>query len=423
MVEQNSLLMGISAANHSSDQLLDDAPELSGSVELTVGFSAVLKSYEVSPAPVFVVARNSMRVVLWSPGMAMSAPMIVSPVGLLVSELPFVNPTDGNRLHRALVRSFDNLGENDETRIVMLHLHARGMHVLLEMVATHIFAAESEPMIVLTGRQVDPDLAGLMACESAVAPSEINEEDDAVGESGAGTTRDGDDIQRSASGEMIDHDTMSASNISSLTMSASNISSQTLPLVFPRPSRSEAASPQAVYAEARDVIDRSRSTGSSAGDSAGGSRTASAELSLHQSTGLPVYHRPAGRRLMTPPSSDSDNSSFRALLFTILPAGEVQARPALSNFLADTRISRKQRRRTARQSVAFRNALTKLYALGRFLRIARECASLRVLFVEGPAVVPCLAIPADVRPVVAEYTWIGWLWAAAPLRSPRASVA
>ena len=419
MGDANPLLMGLEVeigivtATHSSDQLLGDAPE-SGSVELTTR-SAVMKSFEVSPAPVFVVARNTMRVVVWSPGMNMAAPMIVSPVGRLVSELPFVNHTDGYRLHRALLRSFDNLGENDETRVFMLHLHAQGMHVLLEMVATHIFVAESEPIIVLTGRQVDSDLAGLMACESAVAPSEINEEGDVVGESGAGTARDDDDSQLSATfREMIYDDTMSTSNISSLTMSSSNITSLALPtLISSRPSRSEAASPLTVYAEARDVIHHSRSTGFPAGDTAGGSRTVSTGLPVHLSTGLPVYCRPAGQRSMTPHSWDSDNSSLRALLGQTRMAGEMQARPALSMFLADARTSRKQRRSIARRSVAYRNALTKLCVLGRFLRIARECASLRVLFVEGPAVVPCLAIPADVRSAVTEFTWIGGWWAAA----------
>ena len=130
----------------------------SGSVDLATR-SAVLKSYEGSPAPVFVVARNSMRVMLWSPGMemAMGASMVRSPVGCLLSELPFVNHADGDRLHRALVRSFDSLDENDEARTFMLHLRTQGMVVLLEMVATQLFATESVPIIVFTGRQVDPD--------------------------------------------------------------------------------------------------------------------------------------------------------------------------------------------------------------------------------------------------------------------------
>ena len=89
--------------------------------------------------------------------MAMGAPMVRSPVGYLLSELPFVNHADGDRLHRALVRSFDNLDENDEARTCMLHLRTQRTVVLLEMVATQIFATEAVPIIVFTGRQVDPD--------------------------------------------------------------------------------------------------------------------------------------------------------------------------------------------------------------------------------------------------------------------------
>ena len=199
--------------------------------------STVMKSYEVSPAPVFVVNRSSMRITLWSPGMMMASPMLTAPLGCLLSELPFVNAIDGERLHRALVRFFD---ENDDViRTVMLHLRAQGGHVLLEMVATKVFATESEPSIVLTGRKVDCGLAGLMACASAVASSERSEgdEDDSQLSAYCDVIRE-DDSQRSACSNTIHDDTMSGSQITGedndlkiglISASESNISSITAP--------------------------------------------------------------------------------------------------------------------------------------------------------------------------------------------------
>ena len=75
------------------------------SVEL-VGCS-VMRSYELSLAPVFVVGSKSMCITVWSPGMAAAAPMLVDPVGMLVLDLPFVNPGDGDQLHKSLGRIFD----------------------------------------------------------------------------------------------------------------------------------------------------------------------------------------------------------------------------------------------------------------------------------------------------------------------------
>ena len=169
----------------------------------------------------------------------------------------------------------------------------------------------------------------------------------------------------------------------------SSVSSLTLPtLKLSNSSRSEAAS---------DVIGHSRPS-DSARDSVGVSHT--------MPTGMSVHHCPADRRLTTPNDWDSDNSSARALsqiARSILTTNEMQARPALNALFEDIRTSRKWQRRTARQAVANRNALTKLCTVGHFLRIARECASFRVLFVEGPAVVPYLAISVAARRAIIEY--------------------
>lgn len=131
---------------------------------------SIMSSYEVSPAPVFVVSCHAIRISLWSPGMTEAAPMVSRPVGCLLSELPFVNASDGARLHRMMVRIFEAPGEHDTTRTFMLHFK----HVLLEATATHVLIAESEPIIVMTCRLVDSALSGLMACESVVELSERN---------------------------------------------------------------------------------------------------------------------------------------------------------------------------------------------------------------------------------------------------------
>ena len=131
---------------------------------------SIMSSYEVSPAPVFVVSCHAIRISLWSPGMAEAAPMVSRPVGCLLSELPFVKASDGARLHRMMVRIFEAPGEHDTTRTFMLHFK----HVLLEATATHVLIAESEPIIVMTCRLVDSALSGLIACESVVELSEGN---------------------------------------------------------------------------------------------------------------------------------------------------------------------------------------------------------------------------------------------------------
>ena len=76
-------------------------------------------------APVFVVGRNSMRITLWSPGMEIAVPTHGSPVGGLLSDLPFVNGDDGYRLHRSLGHIFDAPTEHDPARTFVLHFLAQ----------------------------------------------------------------------------------------------------------------------------------------------------------------------------------------------------------------------------------------------------------------------------------------------------------
>lgn len=146
------------------------APPLD-SVEL-VG-SSVMKSYELSLAPVFVIGSRSMRITIWSPGMHAAAPILAEPVGMLLSDLPFVNSRDGYKLHRSLARIFDAPAEHDPAKTFMVFLLTKDGRVLLEMRTDHL-VTECEPIIVVAGRQVNADLACMMACESTVAPSESN---------------------------------------------------------------------------------------------------------------------------------------------------------------------------------------------------------------------------------------------------------
>ena len=143
------------------------------SIEL-VTRPVIMKSYENSPAAVFVVALKTMRITLWSPGMSIAVPTLVHPEGWLLSSLPFVNESDGYLLHRALGRIFEAPDEHDERHTFVLHLVCQNKEVLIEMVATHVTVAESDPIIVMTGRIVDNHLAGLMSRKSAVATSEIS---------------------------------------------------------------------------------------------------------------------------------------------------------------------------------------------------------------------------------------------------------
>ena len=103
--------------------------------------------------------------------------MVANPVGCHLSDLPFKDATDWSQLHRFLGQICDAPHEHDHTRTFMLHLAAQNRHVLFNMTATLIDAAGSESAIVLTGRQIDANLAGLLtAHENAVAESSTDED-------------------------------------------------------------------------------------------------------------------------------------------------------------------------------------------------------------------------------------------------------
>ena len=143
LIEQ-PLLGDATRSSSSADTSAADAVEL-------IMASSAMGAYKMSPAPVFVVAR-SMRIILWSPGLATVAPMVTNPVGCLVSDLPFENASDGVRLHQSLERTFEAPAEHDRAQTFMLHDGAQ--NPLCDCVTTPVGVSESETVIVITGRLV-----------------------------------------------------------------------------------------------------------------------------------------------------------------------------------------------------------------------------------------------------------------------------
>ena len=133
----------------------------SESESLGEGFAQPVLPWSVmrsSPAPIFVVDCN-MRIVLWSPGMNSSAPLLVDPVGELVLKLPFASARTETRFSSFLRQMFTSGAEN--THAAMLHIQTKNGPVLLEMAATPVGKASGK-IIVLVGREVDSGLAGLI---------------------------------------------------------------------------------------------------------------------------------------------------------------------------------------------------------------------------------------------------------------------
>lgn len=96
--------------------------------------------------------------------------MLFDPVDRHILDLPFVNALDGTGcrtiIHQALKASEEQLGNDITTElVVLLHLHTNsGRQVLLEM-AVSIVTLGCERYAVLTGREVNSELATLMGNE------------------------------------------------------------------------------------------------------------------------------------------------------------------------------------------------------------------------------------------------------------------
>ena len=113
--------------------------------------------------------------------MTVSVPLITDPRDRLFGALPFVNDFARDQCLNAIRRAFDDTAREQESVRVMLHLATRNGPTLMEMVA-NVVRNGSELVAILTGREVDSGLAGLLhkcknegsATESAVVVNESN---------------------------------------------------------------------------------------------------------------------------------------------------------------------------------------------------------------------------------------------------------
>ena len=99
--------------------------------------------------------------------------MLHNPVGCLVSDLPFVNDRAQTRACEVIRRKMVMKTAMKST--VMLHLRARNGPVLLEMLADALGAEFEDAAIVLTGRALESDMAGLLFSSDSE-----NDDDDRV---------------------------------------------------------------------------------------------------------------------------------------------------------------------------------------------------------------------------------------------------
>ena len=155
------------------------------SVEVLRAERFIMTAYMSSPAPILVIGRRGMDVIikLCSRGMMSLVPTHADPVGGLLTGLPFVNTRDGARLYETVTRIFEASAECDNTMPFMLFLHTRGGVVLLEM-SLNVLVTASDPVIVMTGREVDSHLGSLISGrdEHTVSESEDFESQELITE-------------------------------------------------------------------------------------------------------------------------------------------------------------------------------------------------------------------------------------------------
>ena len=85
----------------------------------------------------------------------------MDPVGRFITDLPFVNARDGATWQDKVGIIFEAPAEHDKSQTLMLHLCVPNGTVLLEM-TLGVFVTASESIIVMTGREVESGLAGLL---------------------------------------------------------------------------------------------------------------------------------------------------------------------------------------------------------------------------------------------------------------------
>ena len=116
---------------------------------------------ESSPAPIIVI-NCGMLITLWSVGMKLVAPLPIDPVvGRRFSELPFINEHAASSFGEVVHQMLSSEEEDQDTQSAVLYLRTVASALLLEMTAT-VVGTMSTRVVILTGRQMDPALAGLI---------------------------------------------------------------------------------------------------------------------------------------------------------------------------------------------------------------------------------------------------------------------
>ena len=127
--------------------------------------------------------------------MSVSVPLIGDPRDQLLEALPFVHAHARDQCHRAIRRVFDATAEQENVQI-MLNLSTLSGDTLLAMMA-NIVRYECELLVVLTGREVDSGLAGLLHNEEGSA----TKTNTAVSESSDAANANDEELFRSVSEE------------------------------------------------------------------------------------------------------------------------------------------------------------------------------------------------------------------------------
>lgn len=112
--------------------------------------------------------------------MSSAAPMIEDPTDQLLTALPFMSPFSGILCHNVIshiVNEHEAPDSAENAQVLMLHLHAKNGPVLLEMAPT-VVGTGHERCVVLTGREVNADLAGLISMEGASIDDDDDDGDD-----------------------------------------------------------------------------------------------------------------------------------------------------------------------------------------------------------------------------------------------------
>ena len=96
-----------------------------------------------------------------------AAPIFADPTKHVLSDLPFAHLRSGARCNDTIRRAFSLPSDHPEEALsILLHLNTLNGPVLLEMEA-RVLAGRAERMVVLTGRELNAELAGLIVTSSS----------------------------------------------------------------------------------------------------------------------------------------------------------------------------------------------------------------------------------------------------------------